>query len=179
MTGRLWASALVAFLFAVHPLRAEAVAWGGERKSALSGLFFVSTIGAYVAYARRPFSIIRYLAVAGLFTLGLLSKPTVITLPFLLLVLDYWPLKRWGPAAPTRLSPTGRVSLSRLVIEKVPLVLLSAGAAVAAVLSQGENIASLEKLSILARIANALNSYVVYIGQFFWPFGLAAFYPHS
>ena len=96
MTGNLWASRLVALLFAIHPLRREAVAWVGERKSPLSGLFFVSTIAAYAAYARRPFSLARYLAVAGLFTLGLLAKPTLVTLPFVLLLLDYWPLGRAG-----------------------------------------------------------------------------------
>ncbi len=182
-TGKLWASAFVTFLFAIHPLRAEAVAWVGERKSTLSGLFFVSTIAAYVAYARRPFSLPRYLAVAGLFTLGLLSKPSLVTLPFLLLLLDFWPLERWRPpipgAAPTGGPATGGVSLSWLAIEKIPLVLLSAGASAAAVLSQGNNIASLESLSIPVRIANALNSYVVYVVQFFWPAGLAPFYPNS
>ena len=94
MTGNLWASALVALLFAIHPLRVEAVAWVGERKSPLSGFFFVSTIAAYVAYACRPFSLARYLSVAGLFTLGLLAKPTLVTLPLVLLLLDYWPLGR-------------------------------------------------------------------------------------
>ena len=162
MTGNLWASALVALLFAIHPLRAEAVAWVGERKSPLSGLFFVSTIAAYVAYARRPFSLARYLAVAGLFTLGLLAKPTLVTLPFVLLLLDYWPLGRWqaagirdqamsGPGIRNGrcrggLHPSTRSSLIcipalRLVVEKIPLLLLSVACSVAAVLSQAGNIA--------------------------------------
>ena len=93
MTGNLWASAFVALLFAIHPLRAEAVAWVGERKSPLSGLFFVSTLAAYVAYVRRPFSLVRYLVVAGLFTLGLLAKPTLVTMPF---SCCFWTTGRWG-----------------------------------------------------------------------------------
>ena len=143
MTGNLWASAFATLLFAVHPLRAEAVAWVGERKSPLSGLFFVSTIAAYVAYARRPFSLARYLAVAGLFTLGLLAKPTMVTLPFLLLLLDYWPLGRWPVAMPgaragarTIRGPTAHRSCW-LVLEKFPFLLLSVACSVAAVLSSG------------------------------------------
>ena len=168
MTGDLWASALVTLLFAIHPLRAEAVAWVGERKSPLSGLFFVSTIAAYVAYARRPFSLARYLTVAGLFTLGLLAKPTLVTLPFVLLLLDYWPLGR-----------ISRRTLGRLVVEKIPLVLLAVAGSVAAVLSQAGNIATLQNVPIPARIAGALISCAVYFGQFFWPIGLSAFYPRS
>ena len=158
MSGNLWASALVALLFAIHPLRVEAVAWVGERKSPLSGLFFVSTIAAYIAYARRPFSLVRYLAVAGLFTLGLLAKPTLVTLPFVLLLLDYWPLGRTARIRDKglgmrdkRLGTSGaqdglssliphRSSLIppvRLVVEKIPLLLLSVACCVAAVLSQG------------------------------------------
>ena len=222
MTGNLWASALVALLFAIHPLRAEAVAWVGERKSPLSGLFFVSTIAAYSAYARRPFSLVRYLAVAGLFTLGLLAKPTLVTLPFVLLLLDYWPLRRErgagsggerekgregerekgrkggapgagcsrsGSACGSRVgekanspllpfSPAPLLAL-RLVVEKIPLLLLSVACCVAAVVSQAGNIQSLQRAPVSARIANALISYVVYLRQFFWPVGLAAFYPRS
>ncbi len=185
MTGDLWASALVALLFAIHPLRAEAVAWVGERKSPLSGLFFVLTIAAYVAYARRPFSLARYLAVAGPFALGLLAKPTLVTLPFLLLLLDYWPLARWHPAksgsarAPADELGIGRESALRLAVEKIPLLLLSVACSVAAVLSQAGNIASLQRVPIAERIANSLISYATYLGQFFWPLGLAVFYPRS
>ena len=128
MTGSLWSSALVALVFAVHPLRAEAVAWVGERKSPLSGLFFVATIAAYVAYVRRPLSLARYLAVAGLFTLGLLAKPTLVTLPFLLLLLDYWPLGRWqGAGSEEQGAGSGkspRESPWLLLLEKVPLFFL-------------------------------------------------------
>ena len=182
MTGDLWASALATLLFAIHPLRVEAVAWVGERKSPLSGLFFVLTIAAYVAYARRPLSLARYLAVAGMFTLGLLAKPTIVTLPILLLLLDYWPLGRWPVAIPgarqeANDSGTRRESVLWLVLEKIPLLFLSVACSVAAVLTQADNLASLESVPIPARIANALISYAVYLGQFFWPVKLAAFYP--
>jgi tetratricopeptide (TPR) repeat protein len=214
MTGKTWASAFVAALFAVHPLQVEAVAWVGERKSPLSGLFFVSSIAAYVAYARRP-SFMRYLAVAGLFALGLLAKPTIVTLPFLLLLLDYWPLGRagngeQGAGSRERRAGSGEqgaesgeqaaqsLAVSRsemtrpaahllavlrsgkvwLIVEKIPLLLLSIGCCVAAVLSQGENIASLEGTPPSKRIPNALISYLVYLGKFLWPTRLAAFYPY-
>ena len=95
MTGSLWPSALAAALFALHPLRAESVAWVAERKNVLSGLFFLLTLAAYVGYARRHFSLVRYLAVVVLFALGLMAKPMLVTLPFVLLLLDYWPLGRF------------------------------------------------------------------------------------
>ena len=96
MTGRLWPSAFVAAVFAIHPLRAESVAWVSERKDVLSGLFFMLILAAYLGYARRPFSLARYLVVVVLFALGLMAKPMLVTLPFLLLLLDYWPLGRLG-----------------------------------------------------------------------------------
>ena len=99
MTGFLWRSAFVAAVFAVHPLRVESVAWVAERKDVLSGLFFMLTIGAYVRYVRRPSSMVRYGVVVLLFALGLMSKPMLVTLPFVLLLLDYWPLGRMGPTA--------------------------------------------------------------------------------
>ncbi len=169
----------------------------GERKSPLSGLFFVLTIAAYVAYVRRPFSLARYLAVAALFTLGLLAKPTLVILPFLLLLLDYWPLGRvdggrwtvdggrWtvdgeepNPLPSTVHRPPS-TSLVWLLVEKVPLLFLSAACSVAQVLSQTGNIESLESVPISSRIANAAVSYVVYLRQFFWPVKLAAFYPYG
>ena len=95
MTGRVWPSVLVVALFAVHPLRVESVAWVTERKDVLSGLFFVLTLGAYVGYARHRFSLVRYLAVMVFFVLGLMAKAMLVTLPFVLLLLDYWPLGAW------------------------------------------------------------------------------------
>ena len=99
MTGEFWPSAFVAAVFAIHPLRVESVAWVSERKDVLSGLFFVLALGAYVGYVRRPFSLPRYLLVLVLFALGLMSKPMVVTLPCVLLLLDYWPLDRMKPCA--------------------------------------------------------------------------------
>ena len=169
----------------------------GERKSPLSGLFFVLTIAAYVAYVRRPFSLARYLAVAALFTLGLLAKPTLVILPFLLLLLDYWPLGRvdagrWTVDSgqwtvdgeepnplPSTVHRPASTSLVWLLVEKVPLLFLSAACSVAQVLSQTGNIESLESVPISSRIANAAVSYVVYLRQFFWPVKLAAFYPYG
>ena len=98
MTGDLWPSAWVAAVFAIHPLHVESVAWLAERRDVLSGLFFMLTLGAYALYAERP-SLARYLAVAGCFALGLMSKPMLVTVPFLLLLLDYWPLDRFRSAA--------------------------------------------------------------------------------
>ena len=131
MTGCLWPSAWVAAVFAIHPLHVESVAWVAERRDMLSGLFFMLTLGAYTLYAERP-SLARYLAVAGCFALGLMSKPMLVTVPFLLLLLDYWPLNRFRSvaAAVPRLesrSWLGRLPVGwRLVVEKIPLMALAA-----------------------------------------------------
>ncbi len=165
MTGDLWPSAFVAALFAIHPLRVESVAWVAERKDVLSGLFFMLTLGAYVGYVHRPFSLFRYLTVVALFALGLMAKPMLVTLPLVLLLLDYWPLGRF--AKPWR-----------LVVEKLPMLALSAAACVATRLAQSEAVKSIEDISLTSRVENALVSYVSYLGNFFYPAGLAAFYPH-
>jgi protein O-mannosyl-transferase len=167
MTGRLWPSAFVAAVFAVHPLRVESVAWIAERKDVLSGLFFVLTLMAYVRYVRRP-SIPWYLAVCGLFALGLMSKPMVVTLPFVLLLLDYWPLGRMAP----------KQWPWRLVVEKIPLFLLSGASCAVTTKAQSIAIVATNSLPIMARIANALVSCATYIGQSFFPVGLAAYYPY-
>jgi protein O-mannosyl-transferase len=167
MTGDLWPSAWVAAVFAIHPLRAESVAWVAERKDVLSGLFFMLTLGAYVSYVRCPSSLVRYSSVVALFALGLMAKPMLVTLPFVLLLLDYWPLRRWG-----------RSTVSRLIVEKLPLLLLAAASCVATPLAQGHAVRRLDAVPILARISNALVSYVAYLGNFFYPAGLAAFYPY-
>ena len=169
MTGRLWPSALVAALFAIHPLHVESVAWVAERKDVLSGLFFVLTLAAYLGYVRRPFSVPRYLLVVLCFTLGLLSKPMLVTLPLVLLLLDYWPLGRWN-----RLGPVPW----RVLVEKVPLLLLAAASCVATVTAQTSAMTTLEKLPFADRAANALLSYVAYLGQSLCPTSLAVFYPH-
>ena len=188
MTANLWPSAFVAALFAIHPLHVESVAWASQRKDVLSGLFFVLTIGAYLGYVRHPFSLVRYLIVVVVFAMGLMTKPVLVTLPLLLLLLDYWPLgriTRWGgsctaaPGVTVPLPPQhGVCPLRRLIIEKIPLLLLAAAFCVATPLAEGEAVMPLHSLSVLPRIGNGLVSYVAYVGQFFWPTGLAVFYPH-
>ena len=172
MTGALWKSAFVAAVFAIHPLHVESVAWVAERKDVLSGVFFMLTLLAYVHYARAP-STWRYLIVAFVFALGLMSKPMLVTLPFVLLLLDYWPLRRIRDQR----SRVGRQLLS-LLVEKIPLIALSAVSSVITFLAQRGALGGTEQLPMLARINNALVSYVVYVRQMFWPANLAVFYPH-
>jgi tetratricopeptide (TPR) repeat protein len=168
MTGFLWRSAFVAAVFALHPLRVESVAWVAERKDVLSGLFFLLTIAAYVRYVRRPWAPGRYALVGLLLVLALMSKPMVVTLPFVLLLLDYWPLKRFPP-------PDGHWIPWRLIIEKLPLLILSGAACITTIFAQEEAISS---LSLPVRTGNAVVSYVIYFGQLIYPVKLAAFYPH-
>ena len=166
MTRAIWRSAFVAMIFAIHPLHVESVAWIAERKDVLSGLFFVLTLAAYVRYARTP-SIPRYLLVALLFALGLLSKTMLVTVPAILLLVDFWPLRRFQS-----------VSASRLILEKLPLLLLAAGSALATLLAQQNALGSRTEFPISVRATNALVSYLTYLWQTFWPLRLAAFYPH-
>ncbi len=176
MTGTLWRSAFVAAVFAIHPLRAESVAWVTERKDVLSGLFFMLTLWAYVHYVRKPPSRGRYLTVMLCFALGLMSKAMLVTLPLILLLLDYWPLNRFSqPAA------AGSKNLFiplRLILEKIPLLALSLASCVAALLAQGHAVQTLEKFPVALRMGNALVSYVAYAWQTFYPAGLAVFYPY-
>jgi protein O-mannosyl-transferase len=165
-TGR---SAAVAALFAVHPTHVESVAWIAERKDVLSGCFFLLALAAYAGYARRP-GLGRYLLVALLFALGLLAKPMLVTLPCVLLLLDVWPLGRFRRAASAR-------ERAKLVLEKLPLFALSALASVATLAAQQRALASAEILPLDLRIANALVSYMVYLGKTFLPRHLAVFYP--
>ncbi len=169
-------------MFAIHPLRAESVAWVAERKDVLSGLFFMLTLGAYVGYVRRPFSLLRYALVVALFALGFMAKPMLVTLPFVLLLLDYWPLGRMttSPQADEHTSMRGNrfTVLWRLVVEKLPLLALSAASCVATRLAQERTVVRLDFIPLWSRIANALVSYVAYAEQLFYPVGLAAFYPH-
>ena len=209
MTDGLWQSAFVASLFAIHPLHVESVAWISERKDVLSALFFMLTLFAYVHYARAP-SVRRYLAVAFVLALGLMSKPMLVTLPFVLLLLDYWPLKRFSGER-TRLTrnirrpaecPTNVRGLSNrtkvfgrapkstrggacaprtalsLLIEKIPLLALSAPSCAATLLAQRYGAGAIDQLPFAWRLNNAAISYVAYIWQMFWPARLAAFYPH-
>ena len=190
MTGWTWASTLATMLFAIHPLRVESVAWVTERKDVLSGLLFVLTLAAYLGYVRRPSSLLRYLAVMILFALGLMAKASLVTLPVLLLLLDYWPLGRFGgdtgrgtalPHCTGRALGGGASSVGvipwRLVIEKLPLLALVAGSCAATVWSQREALEPIDLHPWGWRIGNALMSYVGYLGQSFYPVGLAVVYP--
>jgi len=180
LTGAFWRSALVALLFAVHPLRVESVAWISERKDVLSGLLFVLTLGAWGRYARArapgapgaPPPVGRYALALACFALALLAKPMVVTLPFVLLLLDAWPLGRLGqPGRP--LAHAGA-----LVVEKLPFLAL-AGAVVAITLSTQEGaMTAAETLTLGQRLANAVVAYAVYARQLVLPTGLALVYPH-
>lgn len=167
LTGTLWRSAFVAVLFAIHPLRVESVAWVAERKDVLSGVFLMLTLLAYVRYTRKP-SLARYVMMSISLTCGLLSKATFVTVPFVLLLLDYWPLRRM---------PDLR-NLRRMLLEKIPLFALSAGSCIATAVAQTATITSLQNLPLSLRIENAVVTVITYIGQMVWPVRLAVFYPH-
>ncbi len=190
MTAAPWSSAFVAAAFALHPLHVESVAWVSERKDALSGFFWMLTMLAYVRYAEQP-GVKRYLPVIIALCLGLLSKSMLVTLPFALLLLDYWPLDRLQPphtrseehskeAGPPK-GPYHTAPLWRLIVEKVPLFTLSAVASVITfVVQQSAGAAELtEKLPLHFRLSNALVSYISYIGKTLYPGRLAAYYPLS
>jgi tetratricopeptide (TPR) repeat protein len=176
MTGAPWRSAFVAAVFAIHPLRVESVAWVAERKDVLGGFFFMLTLAAYVYYVRKSNSLARYLMVVVAFAFALLSKPTVVTLPFVLLLLDYWPLRRFAEESSGQNRKYSRF-FSRVILEKIPLLALAAAACVITVLSAGKAVASLANVSALTRFGNALVSYMIYLRQMIWPEGLAVFYP--
>jgi tetratricopeptide (TPR) repeat protein len=174
-TGRRWRSAAVAALFAVHPLNVEAVAWVAEFKSLLCTTFLLLALWAYREYTRRP-GVTRYLAVAALFALGLMAKPMVVTLPVLLLCLDYWPLRRLPVAGAQGFG----TAFLKLAAEKVPLLLLSAGSAAITLYAQRDigALGSRLALPLRWRVENAVYSYAAYIGKGIWPARLAVFYPH-
>ncbi len=183
VTKRVGPSLLVAALFAVHPLNVESVAWVAERKNVLSALFFFLAIGGYVWYVHKP-DWRRYLLVAALFAAGLMAKPMVITLPFVLLLLDYWPLDRilLDRAAIDRASEAGvpQVAFSRLMSEKVPLLFLSAASAMITVRAQrsAQAVRTLVEFPLALRIENAVVAYALYLWKMFWPWRLAPLYPH-
>jgi Tfp pilus assembly protein PilF len=166
MTGNVWSSAFVSAIFAIHPLHVESVAWISERKDVLSGLFFFLTLLAYFYYTRKP-GVGRYVTMSILFACGLLSKPMLVTLPIILLLIDYWPLNRFE-----------RSSATKLILEKIPLLLLSAGSAVATLIAQRGGIVQIGHLPLTWRAANAVSAYLIYIWQMIWPANLALIYPH-
>lgn len=174
-TRRLGPSLFVAALFALHPINVESVAWVAERKNVLCTFFFFATLIAYCWYARQP-DWRRYLVFAGLFVLGLMSKPMVITLPFVLLLLDYWPLGRIrGGHADATAAP-----LSKLVVEKLPLIALSAASAVITMQAQraGGAMRSTAQFSLAVRLENAVMAYAMYLWKMIWPSHLSPIYPH-
>lgn len=180
LTGSAGRSLLVAALFAVHPVNVESVAWVAERKNLISTLFWLLALVFYAGYAKRP-SIPRYFCVFFAMMAGLLSKPAVMTLPFALLLLDYWPLGRFkgGPAPATRLVARP-VGFLWLVAEKLPLMALSAGSVAITVLSAKKEAFGLsvgKGPDLILRLNNALVSYVRYLENAFWPQNLAFFYP--
>jgi tetratricopeptide (TPR) repeat protein len=183
MTGSLWRSAFVAALFAIHPLHVESVAWISERKDVLSAVFFMLTLGAYVRYVHAP-SVTSYLFVLLFFALGLMSKSMLVTVPFVLLLLDYWPLCRIIDPDSTKYTTrqaaiSGQWSIVRgLLTEKIPLFALSALSSVVTLLAAVYRVEAIEQLPFAWQLNNGAISCVAYIWQMFWPARLAAFYPH-
>jgi tetratricopeptide (TPR) repeat protein len=188
MTGSLWPSAFVAAAFALHPMHVESVAWVTERKDVLSAFFLLLTLTAYAGYVKRP-SVLKYSVSLIVFAMGLMSKPMLVTLPFVLLLLDYWPLNRFevlrsAKKSDRQMCNTGSFSEKSLspyylFIEKIPFFALAAvsSAVTFIVQRQGGAVADVGIFSFQSRIANALLSYVRYIGKMFWPIDLAVLYP--
>ncbi len=171
-TRSVWRSALVAALFAVHPLHVESVAWVAERKDVLSTFLWFLTIAAYLGYAKVP-SASRYAAVAVLFALGLLAKPMLVTLPLTLLLLDYWPLRRI--VLPLR----ARGRDLRPLSEKLPLLALSAASSVVTLAAQSSAAGTLEAVPLGVRLGNAAIAYATYLAKTVWPVGLSIHYPYA
>jgi protein O-mannosyl-transferase len=178
MTGATWRSLCVAALFALHPLHVESVAWVAERKDVLSGLFWMLVIWSYALYVKKP-DVPRYLLVAMFFLLGLMAKPMLVTLPFVLLLLDYWPLRRRCPdhsgsgAGP---AVADCKTWAHLILEKAPLLVLSCAASVVAYLAQARG-GAIKEGSFAVNAAQVLVAYATYIKKTVWPTGLAVFYP--
>lgn len=165
--GSIWRSAFVTALFAIHPLRVESVSWIAERKDVLSAVFFFLTLLTYVRYTRAR-TAARYVTMSILLVCGLMSKPMLVTTPVILLLLDYWPLQRL----------TDLKSLRQRVIEKLPLFALSIASSILTYVLQEQSMSSIPQLPFAWRLENAIVSYLIYIGQVFWPANLAVFYPH-
>jgi tetratricopeptide (TPR) repeat protein len=175
MTGKMWESAFVSFVFALHPLHVESVAWVSERKDVLSAFFWLLTTWLYLDYVDRP-NARRYLLALAAFCLGLMSKQMLVTLPFVLLLLDYWPLGRVGLPNPDRKG----ADIPGVLGEKVPFFVLSAIASVIVykVQHHAGAVLSVDSIPLATRLGNAVISYSAYLVQFFWPSGLAVYYPY-
>lgn len=176
LTGALWRSGLVAILFALHPLNVESVAWVAERKNVLSTFFWLLTMQAYADYAQKK-AVGAYLLVVLFLALGLMAKPMLVTLPFALILLDFWPLKRWGRENTRSTENTG---IKPILLEKVPLFLLVVVASIItyAVQKSWDAMRSTELRSLYSATANAVVSYLEYLGKIFLPVELSVFYPH-
>ena len=176
-SGALWSSFFVAALFGLHPLHVESVAWVAERKDVLSTLFWMLTMLAYIRYVERPV-VWRYVAVCVLYALGLMAKSMLVTLPFVLLVMDYWPLRRLWPVVDSEDSAGG--GPLRLIIEKTPLFVLSAASCVITFIAQktGGAVVKFSAFPLSCRLSNTPVAYCDYILKMFWPVDLAVYYPH-
>jgi len=185
MTGKLWRCAFIAAMFAFHPLNVESVAWVAERKNVLSTLFWLLTMWTYIHYAEKP-TIKKYGLVLLFFALGLMSKPMLITLPFVLLLLDYWPLRRLKLGqggseneVPVKSQYHVKSKLLKLMLEKVPLFVLTTGACILTFIAQQEGaLINANNLSLPTRLTNVVVSYLEYLKKMIWPYDLAVFYPH-
>jgi Flp pilus assembly protein TadD len=179
MTGALWKSSFVAALFALHPLHVESVAWVAERKDVLCTFFWIMSLWAYGQYVRRR-GVINYFWLILFYTLGLMTKPMLVTLPFVLLLFDYWPMARFASPGLRRQMPGDR-NLMALIWEKIPLFILSAISSAITIFAQqaGGAVASLDSIPFKIRAVNAFISYLRYLGKMIWPRKLAVFYPYQ
>ena len=180
MTGSVWRSGFVAALFALHPLQVESVAWVAQRKTVLSTFLGMLTLWSYVRYVEEPGGP-RYLATLLFFMLGLLSKPMLVTLPFVMLLLDYWPLDRFRPGIMKNRNNARQWGIKTwLFLEKTPFFVLAAASSTVTYLVQREGgaVSSLDMISLKLRVSNTLVSYIAYIIKMFWPQRLAVFYPY-
>ncbi|MCX5662996.1 MAG: tetratricopeptide repeat protein [Planctomycetota bacterium] len=189
MTGSFWRSFLVAALFGLHPLRVQSVAWVSERKDVLSAFVGLLALWAYAGYTQR-LALERYLLTAGLYVLSLLAKPMLVTLPFLLLLLDVWPLCRWRsravvvaekPGPESAASPRPSYSAGRLILEKLPLLVLSIASSVVTFLVQHATgaVSDIEHVTLWGRVANSVWAYGAYLVTAAWPAHLTFFYPYE
>jgi tetratricopeptide (TPR) repeat protein len=175
-TNSIWPSAFAAAFFALHPLRVESVAWASERKDVLSMFFGLASIYAYSFYTEKS-KLSQYILCLVLFVLALMSKPVMITLPFILMLLDYWPLRQWEKALSER--QINRLRLThKLILEKIPFILLSIASSIITFWAQNK-VEAVAPFPMTVRAANAITSYLAYLGKIFLPMNLAVFYPYD